>query len=385
MYYIYRDKSISLFNIILYKMKTMTSLERCLAVLNGEIPDMLPVVPQCFMVAVKTAGYKIGEVNHSGKLMAKAHIISQEKYGYDSCVVDFDVASIAEALGAKVIFRDDEPAVVDEDEQVLKDLRDVYELGEPDPFKIGRLNEWLEATRILVEEIGKDVFVMGRADQGPFSLACLLRGTTQFMMDLMIEDKKLINEVLDYCRRACVLFAKAQKDAGAHATSIGDALAGPNMISPEMYREFAFEPERRLVEEVQAYGIPFSIHICGNTDAIISDMGATGAKILEVDWQLDMQKAREEVPLSTVLMGNINPSFPLVHGTPQDVEDAVKNVITATKGRSLFVSSGCAMGSNTPEENFKALIAATRKYGSYEEITTHYPLSTTHYPLSTTH
>ena len=346
----------------------MTSLERCLAVLNGEMPDTLPVVPQCFMLAVETAGFRIGDINRNGKLMAKAHIISQEKYRYDGCVIDFDDASIAEALGAKVIFRDDEPAVVNEEEPVLKDLRDIYELDTPEPLKHGRLCEWLEATRTLVDETGDRVFVMGRADQGPFSIACLLRGTTQFMMDLMTEDKKLIADVLEYCRKASVIFAKAQKDAGAHATSIGDALAGPNLISPEMYREFALEPERLLVKEVQDYGIPFSIHICGKTNDIIKDMGSTGAKILEVDWQLDMRKAREAVPLSTVLMGNIDPSFPLVLGTAKDVEEAVKNVITATKGRNLFVSSGCAMGRNTPPENFRTFVAAARKYGSYEEI-----------------
>ena len=349
-------------------MKSMTSLERCLAVLNGDIPDTLPVIPQCFMLAIETAGFKIGDVNRNGKLMAKAHAISQEKFNYDGCVIDFDDASIAEALGAKVIFRDDEPAVVNEDEPVLKNLRDIYDMDFPDPLKSGRLCEWLEATRTLVDEIGDHVFVMGRADQGPFSIACMLRGTTQFMMDIMTEDKKVITDVLEYCRKASAIFAKAQKDAGAHATSIGDALAGPNLISPDMYREFALEPERKLVEEVQEYGIPFSIHICGNTNSIIEDMGTTGAKILEVDWQLDMQFARERIPLSTVLMGNIDPSFPLVLGTPKDVDEAVKNVIAATKGRGHFVSSGCAMGRNTPPENFRAFVSAARRYGAYEEI-----------------
>ena len=113
-------------------MKTMTSLERCFAVLNGNIPDTLPVIPQCFMLAIETAGFKIGDINHNGKLMAKAHSISQEKYGYDGCVIDFDDASIAEALGAKVIFRDDDPAVVNEEEPVLKNLRDIYDMDIPD-------------------------------------------------------------------------------------------------------------------------------------------------------------------------------------------------------------------------------------------------------------
>lgn len=120
-------------------------------------------------------------------------------------------------------------------------------------------------------------------------------------------------------------FAKAQKDAGAHATSIGDALAGPNLISPDMYRQFALEPEKKMTEEVQAYGIPLSLHICGNTNAIIEDMGTTGARILEVDWKLDMEEARRLVPMDTILMGNVDPSFPLVHGTPAEVDAAVKN------------------------------------------------------------
>ena len=339
-----------------------------MAVLDGRMPDTVPVVPQSFMFAVETAGLRIGDINRNGKLMAKAHVVSQEKYGYDGCIIDFDDASIAEAIGAKVIFRDDEPAVVNEDEPVLKDLRDVYDLELPDPQKAGRLGEWLEATRTLVDEIGDRVFVMGRADQGPFSIACLLRGTTQFMMDLLTEDKKVIADVLEYCRKVSLSFAKAQKDAGAHATSIGDALAGPNLISPDMYREFALEPEKELTREIQEYGIPFALHICGNTNSIIEDMGTTGARIIEVDWQLDMQKARELLPASTVLMGNVNPSFPLVLGTPEEVDEAVRSVIEATRGRGLFLSSGCAMGRNTPPENFMAFIAAGRKYGSCEQL-----------------
>lgn len=349
-------------------MKTMTSLERCMTVLNGDIPDFLPVVPQSFMFAVETAGMKIGDVNRCGRKMAEAHLISQEKYGYDGCVVDFDDATIAEAVGAKVIFREDEPATVDEEQPVLKDLRDVYDMPLPDPMKSGRICEWLEATSRLKEKIGDHVFIMGRADQGPFSIACLLRGTTQFMMDLMTEEPSLIRDVLDYCRQVSAIFAKAQKDAGAHATSIGDAFAGPNLISPEMYRQFALDPEKMLTKEVQDYGIPFSIHICGNTNGIIRDMGTTGAKILEVDWMLDMKEARRVVPEDVVLMGNVDPSFPLVLGTPEQVDEAVKKLIEATGGRRHIISSGCAMGRNTPSENFKAFIKAARHYGAYEEI-----------------
>jgi len=320
------------------------------------------------MFSIMDAGLRIGDINGKGKRMAETHIRCQEKYGYDGCVIDFDDASLAEACGARVILRDDEPAIVDESRPALKDLRDIYEMEVPDPLNAGRLPEWLEATRMLSEAIGDYVFIMGRADQGPFSVACLLRGTQQFMVDLVTEDPVVLRDVIEYCRKACVAFAKAQKDAGAHVTSIGDALAGPNLIAPEMYNDFAWEPEKLMTDEVQDYGIPLSIHICGNTTSIISRMGATGARILEIDWQVDIGKAREQIPPQTVLMGNIDPSYPMAFGTERDVEDAVRKVITNTKGRGLFVSTGCAMGRNTPPENLKTMIEATKHFGTREMI-----------------
>lgn len=350
-------------------MTRMTGLERCETVLAGGIADRVPVVPQTFMFAAETAGIRVGDFAHSAAKMVEAQVVSQAKYGYDGCVIDFDDATLAEACGAKVIFREDDPAIVDESNLVVKDLRDLDKLKLPDPWKDGRLPVWLEATRLLKERIGDHVFIMGRADQGPFSLACLLRGPQHFMMDLVDEENsELIKRLIDFCRQACARFALAQKEAGAHATSIGDAFAGPNLISPDMYREFALEPEIMLTEEVQKSGIPFSIHICGNTNSIISDMGRTGARILEVDWQLDMEVARRAVPSSTVLMGNVNPSDPLVLRTPAEVEAAARKVIEVTGGRGLFLSSGCAMGRNTPPENMKALITAAEKYGKRSQL-----------------
>ena len=75
----------------------MTSIERIQAVLNGAVPDRLPVVPQCFRFAAACAGSQIGQINRSPKELAESHRICQEKYGYDGCVIDIDDATLAEA------------------------------------------------------------------------------------------------------------------------------------------------------------------------------------------------------------------------------------------------------------------------------------------------
>ena len=346
----------------------MTPLERCLAVLNDEIPDRIPVLPQAFLFAVETAGCTMAEVNRDAGRMAKAQILSQEKFGYDGCIVDFDDASLAEACGAKVIYRENEPAVVDENEPLLKHLEAIGDLSLPDPNTSPRLQHWLETTRILADKIGDHVFIMGRADQGAFSLACLLRGIGQFMTDIVTEDPETIQNLLVYCRNACALFAKAQKDAGAHATSIGDALAGPNLISPEMYALFAYEHEKILTGEVQSYGIPLSLHICGDTTSIIAKMASTNAKILEIDSSVDIREAKKQCGSKTVLMGNIDPADPLVLGTADGVERIAKSIIQQSKGRGLFLSSGCAMGRNTKPENVQAMVRAAKKYGTRDRI-----------------
>jgi MtaA/CmuA family methyltransferase len=255
---------------------------------------------------------------------------------------------------------------VDEREPVLKRLEDVEDLELPDPEKSGRLPVWLEATRVLMEEIGDHVLIMGRADQGPFDLACLLRGSEQFMVDLMVEDPAKIHRVLEYCTKAGEIFGKAQKDAGAHVTSIGDAYAGPNLVSPDVYRDFALPYEKQLTRALQDYGIFYAIHICGNTTSILEDMNSAGADILELDWQVDMGVARKVVDPRTVLMGNINPSDPLVFGTAEAVEKIAKKIIEDTQGQGLFLSSGCAMGRNTPGDNIRAMVNAAKKYGRFD-------------------
>jgi uroporphyrinogen-III decarboxylase len=117
---------------------------------------------------------------------------------------------------------------------------------------------------------------------------------------------------------------------------------------------------KNLTKELTEYGIPLSIHICGDTAEIAEDMSSTGCAILELDWQVDFGKIREQV--STVLMGNINPSDPMVFGSPEDVQTATALLLEQTGGNGLLMSTGCAMGRNTPGENFEMLIETTRNF-----------------------
>lgn len=340
----------------------MTPKQRVMTVLNGGIPDHVPVVPQAFLFALESAGLKMTDVVRSPERMAKALVECRDRYDYDGCIIDFDDATLAEACGAKVIYRDEDPAIVDESCPLIQDYAQVKDLILPDPASSGRLPIWLETTSRIVEMTKGEVFVMGRADQGPFSLACLLRGAENFMSDLMEGNPSDIKALIDFCRQACALFAMAQGEAGAHATSIGDAFAGPNLISPLLYREFACGPETDLAAEVQTHGIPFSLHICGDTRTIFADMVSVGTRILEIDWQVDLAKASEIANGRCTILGNLNPSDPLAFGTPDGVDLLATKALEDTHGRNFILSSGCALGRNTKPENVRAMVKAARRF-----------------------
>ena len=100
---------------------------------------------------------------------------------------------------------------------------------------------------------------------------------------------------------------------------------------------------------------------------ILEDMGSTGARLLELDWKVDMAQARRIMPDDAVIMGNVNPSDPMFLGTPDKVLAQSKAIIEGTGGRGLILSSGCARGANAKPENVAALVRAAKLYGTFED------------------
>jgi MtaA/CmuA family methyltransferase len=134
------------------------------------------------------------------------------------------------------------------------------------------------------------------------------------------------------------------------------------MISPQMYRRFALPYERRVVAEAHRLGLPYTLHICGNTDAILKDMLETGADCFELDYKTDVAKAFSLFKDRACLIGNIDPSGVLARGTPADVIRETKQIldIYASSPR-LILNAGCAIPAETPPENLRALIATVRE------------------------
>lgn len=337
----------------------MTGCQRIQAVLEGRFADTRPVMLHNFMMAAREAGYTMAEFRENPEKIADSFIRAVETYRYDGIVVDIDTATLAGAVGVPVSFPEDQPARAHG--LYLQRLEDVKSLKPVDISRYRYVRNWLDAVRLLVEHFGDEIFIRGNCDQAPFALASMMRTPELWMMDLLTDEDNAV-ALLGYCTDATCQFIRLMAQTGCHMVSNGDSPAGPEMISPQMYRRFAMPYERQVVNEAHRLALPYTLHICGNTDAILRDMLGAGADCYELDYKTDVAKALSVFEDAACLIGNIDPSGVLALGTEADVVRETTRVLDiCARSPRLIVNAGCAIPAGTPPENLRAMIATARR------------------------
>jgi MtaA/CmuA family methyltransferase len=262
-------------------------------------------------------------------------------------------------MGAAVDFPGDNQPMAGTGEALVSKPSDVDRIPPPDPSSQGRWPLMLEALARIDEAIGGQVFVVACLDQYPFSLACALMGMDRLMLAL-IDDRPLVDALLERCVEYAVAYGSALAAAGADMLSGGDSPAG--LIGPTRYREVALLCEQRVVRELKrTTDRPISLHICGDATPILADMAQSGADVLELDHHVDVQLACRVLGPDIAIWGNVDPVGVLSQGGPQEVARATENLIESLEhaGHRRFVlSSGCTLAMETPAENLHAMIAA---------------------------
>ena len=339
----------------------MNGYQRIAAALEGQEADKTPVMLHNFMMAARECGVTMAEFRSDAKTIAAAFIASVEKYRFDGIIVDIDTVTLAGALGVPVDFPENAPARSHVGR--LKDLSQVGGLGTPNVENYSCVQIWLEAVRLLKEHFGGEVFVRGNCDQAPFTLASLIRGAQDWMIDLMTAERGAITELLEYCTEATGQFVRLMVETGCDMVSNGDSTAGPELISPQMYEIYALPYEKRIVEISHGAGLPYALHICGNTGAILERMLQTGADAFELDYRTDTSRVFDAFHDKATLIGNIDPSGVLALGSVDSVERKTIELLDTYSGSNRFIlNCGCAIPPDTPPENLQAMIRAARQF-----------------------
>lgn len=183
-------------------------------------------------------------------------------------------------------------------------------------------------------------------------------------MDLLDEDsEEETTELLEYCTGVSTQMIRLMAQTGADMVSNGDSPAGPSMISPDMYRRIALPYEKRCVDEAHKHGVPYTLHICGDTTSILEDMIKTGADAIELDYKTDINKVYDLCHDNVCFIGNIDPSGILCHGSVDDVIRKTTELLTTYRDSPRFIlNAGCAIPRTTPKENLVAMIETARNF-----------------------
>lgn len=343
----------------------MTPRERCLRAIRWERPDRVPVIPQAHVWAMYRYGSTSQACMADGALYADLQLRALHDFGWDGVIVATDSVALAHSLDAPV--EETDSGVVPASRGLFETVGDAAGLKFPDPRET-RLREWIEATRILVKETGKEALIIARADQGPFSLAGQLCGMQEFMTAIGVGDhREELHALLRRCLEYVWSFASLLLDAGAPVVSIGDALASGSLISPATFEDYAHPYQSELVRRVHERGGLLSIHVCGLSTAVMPRLAESGADLIEFDAPTDFGSARAATRNKSCLLGNIDTSEVMSFGTPEGVREECRRRIAEVKPESGYIlSTGCALSPNAPEENIRAMVAAAREFGSSE-------------------
>ena len=339
----------------------MNGYERIQAALKGEKTDKIPIMLHNFMMAAKEAGVSMAEFRDNPKTIADVFIKSVEKYEFDGILVDLDTVTLAGAVGVPVDFPEHEPTRSHKGN--LLTLEDVKNLKKVNIENYRYVQNWLEGTRLIKEHFKNEIYVRGNCDQAPFSLASMMRGSQEWMLDLIMGEPELVNELLEYCTDISCQFIRLMSQTGCDMVSNGDSPAGPEMVSPEMYEMFALPWEKIVVDEAHKCTLPYTLHICGNTDTILNLMLQTGTDAVELDYKTDVQKAFDVTHEKACFIGNIDPSGVLAMGSVGMVEKKTIELLNVySKTNRFILNAGCAIPSSTPEENLRAMIKVAREF-----------------------
>ena len=168
----------------------------------------------------------------------------------------------------------------------------------------------------------------------------------------------------------CRIIANAVS-AGADAIVTGDDYAtekGP-LISPEYFETFAVPYIKRVVEASHRAGVPHIKHTDGRLWPVMEQLIGTGIDAFDPVEPLagmDIGDMKRKFGHRIALVGNIDCSILLCRGTPEMVEEAVKETIAkASVGGGHILASSNSIHPGVRPELYRAMAQAARKYGVY--------------------
>ncbi|HUU20291.1 MAG TPA: uroporphyrinogen decarboxylase family protein [Sedimentisphaerales bacterium] len=325
----------------------MTPKERIYAILKGGSYDRPAVTPILMAWSANFIGRTYRDYYLDGDVLVQGQLAVIRAFNLDQISAISDPWREASAYGMEFDYPAD--GVGRPKEVLIKTHDDISRLRPFDIENAERTKQRIESVRKMAVEVGQTHSVLGWVE-GPLAEYGDLRGVENAMLDL-IDRPDLFIKAGEIIVRNAIAFAVAQIKAGADMIGVGDSAA--SLIAPSMYAELVLPLEQKLITAIHEAGAAVKLHICGNIKNIVQHMAKSGTDIIDVDWMVPLEKARELAGPQITLCGNFNPAGVLFEGSPQEVADAARQCLKAVPDKFILMP-GCEVPPHTPEQNIRA-------------------------------
>jgi len=395
----------------------MTPKQRLLTVLNGRIPDCVPVSPDFSnMIPARLTGKPFWDLYlYNDPPIWQAYIDAAKRFNIDSLMDGYFWLSFPddpirlpwEHLPATpeqkkqivpdsqwqrfIVFKNAERIVVqrsylENHKRIWESRVCVYYVGDPP-------TEWIPPSKINLPDIPEYYEPLENVkpvDNGPTGLAKVkqlmgdqgLVGVFLACSAILSNEQDIYDyydhpELHDYWRDTLIERVEKRFSNIMLMSEKPDFLCvgGSGTLvfqTVDIFRRLAFPAVNRAIELASSAGIPTHIHSCGPEKALIKIMAEetnlTVIDPLEIPPMGDCNLAeiKKLYGKKLTLKGNLHTTETMLYGTPDDVIAASKKAIddAAEDGR-FILSTGDQCGRDTPDENLFAMVETTRIYGKY--------------------
>ena len=378
----------------------MTSRERLLTLLAGDVPDCVPVMPDISnMVPARLTGKPFWDLYlYNNPPIWHAYINAAKYFDLDSLMDGYVPLVFAEEIGTgglpwERFIVDRTPARLvtqasysENGTRVWAPTVDVYGVADPpwhgvEPATVDLPDtptDWEPLEGVKPVDIGPEGFAQAKqmlGDQG------LMGAFVAFTCALGSEQ-----DVFRYYDNPDKHEEWAQQRVEAAEARFERIMAMP--VKPdficvggsgtliwqtvEMFRRLALPAVKRAIDLATEAGFPTHVHSCGPERELVKVMvEETDLTIIDPlepppMGDCDLAQLKRLYGDKIILKGNLHTTDVMLRGSAQDVVAASKKAIDdAGAGGGFVLSTGDQCGRDTPFENLRAIVDTARTYGRY--------------------
>lgn len=158
---------------------------------------------------------------------------------------------------------------------------------------------------------------------------------------------------------------------GADLVLVADDLAysSGTFFSPDILRDIVFPVLKDEIHEIKKTGAPVMLHSDGDLNGVMEDLidcGFDGLQSLQPSAGMDIGRIKEKYGDKLTLMGNLDLNTLLPFGSPEEVREAVRSLITTAAPGGGFILSTCnILTRDIPVGNALAMYDEAETFGVY--------------------